>query len=327
MHHGCGDEAHKRFEGRVEHGALHVMSMRVGAVEDHERDVGLRARLHDQHQGADVRVETGADVLDVKHHDVNVGKLFRLRLAVLAMQRIDGEPCGRVGAVEDVCPVRCFAAEPVFGGKHVADVNPLGKQGVHEVDVADHAGVVADHGDALGLEPRQVDVHLGVAEHDVLAMRSGNRQAEKKQGQAQFVHELEDALGDGGVGFGRGNVVNGVPALAGQHGVKTLQELRIVLQHLLQVGRNGHAVFAVIHAEVDVNPPAKRGLGLLQFLFGDHHKPTAVARAEEATMPGHPVVDRDDEALGTLAPNLVGQCPGQGEKVHVALPFKAFDLC
>ena len=209
----------------------------------------------------------------------------------------------------------------------MTDVDPSGEEGVYEVDVADHAGVIADNGNAIGLEPRQVDVHLGVAEHDVLALRPGNREVEKKQSQAQFGHEFEDALGDGGVGFGHGNVMDGVSALARQHGVKTLQELRIVLQHLLQVGRNGHAVFAVIHAEVDVNPPAKRGLGLLQFLFGDHHKPTAVARAEEATMPGHPVVDRDDEALGTLAPNLVGQCPGQGEKVHVALPFKAFDLC
>ena len=99
VHHGCGDEAHKRFEDWVEHGALHVVSMRVGAVEDHERDFGLCARLHDQHQGADVRVETGADVLNVKHHDVNAGKLFRLRLAVLAMQGVDGESCGRIGAV------------------------------------------------------------------------------------------------------------------------------------------------------------------------------------------------------------------------------------
>ena len=36
MHHWGGDEADKRFEFRLEHGALHVVSVGIGTVEHNQ---------------------------------------------------------------------------------------------------------------------------------------------------------------------------------------------------------------------------------------------------------------------------------------------------
>ena len=170
MDHGHGNEPHKRLEVRVEHGTVHVVSMRVGSVEDDEVDPLLRAGFHHEHQGADVRVEARPNVLNVKHHHIDALELLGLRFAVLAMQGVHLQSCGHVDAVVDFCTVGGLPSKTMFWSKHMHDAHPTRKQGVDQMlgtfCPLNHARVVAHHCHALVLEHRQVGPQARVAKLD-----------------------------------------------------------------------------------------------------------------------------------------------------------------
>ena len=95
-------------------------------------------------------------------------------------------------------------------------------------------------------------------------------------GFAGRVHD--DALGDGFFGFGRGDVVNGVAAFSGQQGVKPLFKFGVHVEHFLQVGRQRHAVFAVVWGEVNADPIPQLQFELLHFGFAENDEPRSFSR-------------------------------------------------
>ena len=90
VHQRHRDQAHEGLEGWVEHGALHVVAMRVGSVQDHHVNPLLGTGLHDQHQRTDVRVEPGPHILNVEDHNIDPFELLGLWFAVCAVQRKHG---------------------------------------------------------------------------------------------------------------------------------------------------------------------------------------------------------------------------------------------
>ena len=108
-------------------------------------------------------------------------------------------------------------------------IHAMGKQRVHEVDAVDHARVVAYDGDVLVHERGQISLSLSVAQTHVLPDKRGGLLATCRQGcgeeqgssphQAEFVHQLEDAFGDGGIRFGGSDLMQCVSPLARQQGV------------------------------------------------------------------------------------------------------------
>ena len=188
-------------------------------------------------------------------------------------------------------------------------------------------GVVAHDGHRFAAQ--HVDVGFGavVAERDGVAGLSTSEQRPTPEhgGEPQVGHQLDDPLGHGRFGFRRSDLVNGVASFAWKHGVKPGQKHLVVVEHGLQVRRHGHAVFAMIHGQIDVNPSAVGRLGFLQLGPGHHHEPPAVARAEQPAMPGGHVVDSDDVALFRARPHLVFDRFRDAQKVHGAIHLEALD--
>ena len=104
----------------------------------------------------------------------------------------------------------------------------------------------------------------------------------KRPNQPQFLHEFEDALGDGGVGLGAGDVVNHSASFSWKHGVKSFQKFRVVVEHVLQILGDRHAVFALVHGQIHMHPAAKCGLGGLDLALdtATNHRPSPVGRPQ-----------------------------------------------
>ena len=149
---GYGVHAHEGAEVcGVEHGAVDIVPVGVGAVEQEEWDVLFGAGLHDVVEGRDIGVEAASHILQVEDDDVDALELCGCRLFVLAVEGDDGEPCCAVGGAGDVCSCRLSAAESVFGAEDLHHVDVVAEECVDEVGVAaegtcHQGGVVGDEG-------------------------------------------------------------------------------------------------------------------------------------------------------------------------------------
>ena len=188
-------------------------------------------------------------------------------------------------------------------GKDMHHVHSAGKQRVHKMNPFNHTRVVANDRHVLVQEHGQIGFCLRVAQSHFMSRVGSDLLATSRHGggeeqgscphQTEFVHQLEDAFGDGGVGFGGGDLMQRVSPLARQQGVKTLEELWVVVKHVLQIGGTGMP-YLLSSTSKSVHPATECGLGLFQLVLGHHHKPPTVACTQEPAMPRHRIVDGDD---------------------------------
>ena len=302
------------------------MAVRVGTVQHQHVDLGFCAGFHDEHECAHICVKPRPHVLDVEDDHVDAVQLRRLRLSVGPMQAENVEACGGVCPVFDVCAVGRVTPEPMLRRKDVFHFDPERQQGVHKVGAfrsADHAGVVGHHGDGTVLEQRNVVGGPGVAQSLGLGREAPTQ---KRPHQPQFLHEFEDALGDGGVGLGAGDVVNHSASFSWKHGVKSFQKFRVVVEHVLQILGDGHAILALVHGQIHMHPAAKSGLGGFDFGLGHRHEPTAIARGQEPAMPSHGVVHCDDVTPVAGLAHRIHMLGRDGEKMPRGVDVEAFNL-
>ncbi len=128
-----GVEPHEGLEPGPQHRPLHPHAADgVGAVEHHEANAGLRARLHRERHRPHERVDAHADVLQVEEDRVEPREHLRRGLAHLAVQRVDGESRARVHVVARLDHVvLLLAAGTVLRAEERAQAKAGAEQGIH----------------------------------------------------------------------------------------------------------------------------------------------------------------------------------------------------
>ena len=117
--------AYERTEASgVQHWAVDVMAIRIGSVKHYKGDAPLGACLHHIVQRGKVSIEPTAHILQVEQHHIHILHLLGGRLLVLAVERDDGQPRLRVGAVVDMRTCRCRPAEAMLRAEYLGDVHP-----------------------------------------------------------------------------------------------------------------------------------------------------------------------------------------------------------
>lgn len=149
-----GVNSDEAFAARRENGSFDLDTVDgIGAVEDDKGLAGFVEFLHDVTHGADVGVEAGADILDVKDDDIYRGEHLGRGPAFGVFVKAPDFDFG--GGVEGVGYffVIFGTEDAVFGGE---DGGEFYAGGDHRVDiaaaVAGEAGVVGDKADAFAFE-------------------------------------------------------------------------------------------------------------------------------------------------------------------------------
>ena len=340
--HWGGNPTCEGLELRLKHGTLQVMAVGIGPIEDHKVHAFLSTSFHHEHEGAHVGVKSGAHILNVKHHRVEPFELLGLRFTVFAMEGIHLQPRQGVHTIVDVRAVGCFSPKTVLRSKHVPDVDTKREQRVHEVrsvrKAAYHAGVVADDSDFFALQQGEVGLGSFIPQRHVrdpvgvpglrlcTPGQCGEEGCSKEQTKSEVGHELGDAFGHCRFGFGARDVVDAAASFSGKHCVEPFQELRIVVEAVLQILRHSHAVFAMVGREVHVNPAAEFGLCGGDFLLGNGHKPPLVPGGEKPAMPGDRIVDGDDVPPHFVCAHGVRELVGYSDEVPCSLHVETLNL-
>ena len=116
--HGQNINTNKALEGVLEHRAFNNYApQRVGSVENHKRYTRLLGGYHTVIHGGNVRVVSGAHILNVKDQYIYAPEHSRCGLAHLTVQTVNGDPEHRVGIALYRRPRRSRAVHTMFGAK------------------------------------------------------------------------------------------------------------------------------------------------------------------------------------------------------------------
>ena len=140
----------------VEQRAVHLQAAEgIGAVEDDDLDVALKAGLHRVAHDNVERVGAHTDVLQINHERVEAGELGLGGLAVGAVQGIDGQAGASVHRVGDVGAGLVGAVDAVLGAEErdepdvwraAEDINRALAAPVHAGGMCEQADALADDG-------------------------------------------------------------------------------------------------------------------------------------------------------------------------------------
>ena len=147
--------------GGVQHRAVHIVPVGVGAVEDDKGDSLFGAGFHHIVQRGDIGIEAAADILKVEEHAIHILQLLRRGLLVLAVEADDGQTRLGVSAVVHLGARRRGAAEAVFRTEYLGDVHTRAEQGIHKVCCPHHRGLVCHHRSATLIAALAEQEHRG----------------------------------------------------------------------------------------------------------------------------------------------------------------------
>jgi len=109
------------------------MAVGIWPIEHYHHLSVLRRCFHDQEQGAQIRVESCSNILDVEQNHAHILQAFRSGLLVRPVQTEDREARFGVCAIADVGAVVLVSAKPVLRRENFFDIDAKREQGVDEV--------------------------------------------------------------------------------------------------------------------------------------------------------------------------------------------------
>ena len=154
--HRNGLHADKTPKGGIQHGAIHILTIGIGPVQDDERTVVFDSRFHIALQGSGISVETNPHVLDIVEHNIDVAKIGGAGLMLVTIKRDDRNTRFGVHLVAYSFSCIGIATETMFGRKDPDDMNAPFNQRVHHVAAIYQCGVVGEYGHTLALQQRKV---------------------------------------------------------------------------------------------------------------------------------------------------------------------------
>src|SRR5690606_21024156 len=134
MHHRNGMHAYKRSERRVEYRTVDV-GIRIWPVKHDNLFAVFSTRFHNVVQRADVCIKSRADILDVKYSNVDISQLLGCWLAVVSVERHDGQSKLAVDTVFDMFARIGCPTKSMFRCEDLYEIDTPGFQGICKVHV------------------------------------------------------------------------------------------------------------------------------------------------------------------------------------------------
>src|SRR5690606_10915202 len=132
--------------------AVHIMSVRIGPVQDNHWNIVFRTSLHDQLHGGDISVETYPHILYVEQYNINILQLFFGRFTVFSIEGYYGESRFRVLSIAYLLPGIGLATKPVFRSKYLLYIDLSGQTGIYNMGVGQGSGILKDNTGLIGYD-------------------------------------------------------------------------------------------------------------------------------------------------------------------------------
>ena len=130
----------------VEHWAVYIVAVGVGAVEDNERYARFCAGLHHIVQRADIGVEAATHILQVEEDDIHILQLLFCGLLVFSVEAYYRQAGLGVDAVVHLGT--CFGSTPetMLGTKYLYHLVTLVEKGIYQMRVTNNGGLIGHDG-------------------------------------------------------------------------------------------------------------------------------------------------------------------------------------
>src|SRR6267142_4464081 len=142
MNDGDGMHSDKGLQLRPSDRAIHVGAVGIRTIQYDEAFSIFRARFHGVMEGADVRIESRAYILDIKNENIDIGQLLRGRLVILSIKRNQRYAGSPIHAVVDRFAVGSPSPKTMFRTKYFGDVYAPAHERIGEVCFADDGRII-----------------------------------------------------------------------------------------------------------------------------------------------------------------------------------------
>ena len=160
----------------IEHRAIYIHAIGVGAVEHHHFLVVFCSSLHQVNHSNIIGVEAETYILNIYHNNIKSAHSLLARMMGFSfIERCNRYSSGWIHAAAHLLPGVGSAAKSVFGRENGGNVKTILEHNVEGVLLAHHAGHIAEYGYALALEQRHISVGARSTHHHLGALTLGCR--------------------------------------------------------------------------------------------------------------------------------------------------------
>ena len=172
MQHGNRQCPDPRLVFQIQQRTVHLVPVRIGPVEHHDRTIEIGAGIHHPQHGYIIGVETHPHILHVDHQHVErTHRLIRRAQRPPVVERTDRNPGPLVGRTADPLARIGRTAESVLGREDPRDPETPAVQPVHQMLSVHHGRMVSQQGDPTPLQQRIVGGRIGCPHPNLRRLR------------------------------------------------------------------------------------------------------------------------------------------------------------